>query len=73
MVPKKVPDTNGGSLSRILPSLTEEKRILGPKSNIGCSEAVERILNEPPFVPDTFNSPDAANRAKGLWEIRLSI
>ena len=37
----KVCGANGGCLSRILPSLTREKCILGPKSNIGCSEAVE--------------------------------
>ena len=25
------------------------------KTNIGCSEAVERLLNEPPFVSGTFS------------------
>ena len=55
--PKNVPDTNGGCLSHILPSLTHKDCLLGPKSNIGCQEAVERVLNEPPFVPDTFNYP----------------
>ena len=41
---------NGGALSRIMPGLTKQNRILGPKSNIGRSEPIQRVLKAPPLA-----------------------
>ena len=68
---EKVPGTNGGSLSGILPSLTQGNRTLGPKSNMGCSEAAEQFLNEPPFVPCILNSPTRQQHEVNTWLFKV--
>ena len=64
---KNVPGRNGGCSSHVLPSLTHKNCILGPKSNIGCSEAVERLLNEPPFVPGSYGDSPVTYRFFCFW------
>ena len=52
-----MPDTNGGSLrSR---STTSEQPMFdcGPRMQFLCVKLGKISLKQPPFVPDTFNSP----------------
>jgi hypothetical protein len=51
----KGPAPNVGSLSHILPSLKQISRIFMLKSNIGCLETVERLLNEQPIGQHPFS------------------
>jgi hypothetical protein len=57
VIPKKVPDTNGGSL-RSRSTATEQPMFdFGPRMEFLCVKLGKIPLNEPPLVSDTLNSP----------------
>jgi hypothetical protein len=57
-MPKKVPDTNGGSLNNILPILTLQMPVFSKILKVMCLKSIKQLVKEPPFVPDTFLVPD---------------